>query len=972
MELISTQFSSDRLDFQAMFEAAPSPYLILAPDFTIIAVNQAYLHATRRTRDDLVGLHMFDAFPDNPLESAPTGVTNLRASLMRVLRTKQPDTMAIQKYDIPVSGADGISFEERYWSPVNSPVFNAHGEVAYIIHHVADVTAFIKTQTHAAQMESEIFHQGLELQLANKRLREANEDLERRVAERTAALEQERLYLRSLLMAVPVPISVMLGPDHRYQLQNAAHQQMTAHREIAGKLFRDAFPEAVETVLPILDRIYETGEPYHAEREGIDLSDISPEQKDGHFALSWHPLFGANGKVEGVITATMDITAQLQTEAQLRRSEAHYRSLFDSIDEGFCVIEMIFDKHGQPVDYRFCEANPAFQQQTGLQDAVGKTMRELAPDHEQHWFDIYGKVAKTGEPIRFENEARALGSWYDVYAFRIDHLAGNQVAILFKNIMEQKRAEEALRLSRQQAQEAAYLAQAERHRLDAVLQAVPVGIVVSNAQGGIELSNAAHRELWGEPVRSTRSLDDFRHYKGWWADGSDRHGQPLQAHDWPTARILRGEAASHDTIEIESFDQPPVRRVLLVSGAPIQDNDGKIVGAVVAQKDVTVRVRAEEVLQQANRQKDEFLAMLAHELRNPLAPIAAAGDLLEYGRLDEARVKQTSAIISRQVRHMTGLVDDLLDISRVTRGLVALDQTRLDAKRIVADAVEQVRPLIEARRHGLTVHTPPESAFLLGDQKRLVQVLTNLLTNAAKYTPEGGNIHLDMEVVGNHVKMVVADNGIGMAPDLIERAFDLFTQAERTPDRAQGGLGIGLALVKSLVELHGGSITVESEGIGKGSRFTVCLPHVARSVDSAQPDHAWELATAPSRSLKVMIVDDNEDVAQMLAMLVETLGHEVVVEHSSELALARARLEKPQVCLLDIGLPNIDGNELARRLRAEPELKHSVLIAVTGYGQEHDRAHAREAGFNHHFVKPVDTNKLAQLLREIDRTVTVD
>jgi PAS domain-containing protein len=355
-----------------MFEATPSPYLILAPDFIIVAVNDAYLHATRRMRDDLIGLHIFDAFPDNPLESAPTGVINLRASLLRVLRTRQPDTMAIQKYDIPVSGSNGIVFEERYWSPVNSPVLNTHGELTCIIHHVADVTAFIETQTQAAQMESEIFHQGLELQHANKRLREANEGLERRVAERTTALERERVYLRSLLMAVPVPISVLLGPEHRYQLQNAAQREMTNRRDVIGKPFREAFPEAVETVLPILDRIYDTGEPYQADRQRLSLSKLSADNKDREFALSWHPLFGANGDVEGVITATLDITTQLQTEAQLRRSEMHYRSLFDSIDEGFCVIEMIFDEHGQPIDYRFCEINPAFQQQTGLHDAVAE------------------------------------------------------------------------------------------------------------------------------------------------------------------------------------------------------------------------------------------------------------------------------------------------------------------------------------------------------------------------------------------------------------------------------------------------------------------------------------------------------------------------------------------------------------------------------------------------------------------------
>lgn len=534
------------------------------------------------------------------------------------------------------------------------------------------------------------------------------------------------------------------------------------------------------------------------------------------------------------------------------------------------------------------------------------------------------------------------------------------------DVTNQIRAEAALRKSERQAIKAARRAEAERQRLDAVLQAVPVGIVVSNINGGIVLTNAAHERLWGKLRPDTTSIGDFKLYKGWWANGADQHGRPLEPHEWTTARVLRGEEALQDIIEIESFDDLPVRRISLNSGAPVTDSEGKIVGAVVAQLDITEQVKTEQALKQADRRKDEFLAMLAHELRNPLAPISAAADLLNLGLSDEARVKQTSAIISRQVKHMTGLVDDLLDVCRVTRGLVTLEKTRLDAKRIVADAVEQVRPLIEARGHRLAVHTPPEPAFILGDAKRIVQVMTNLLTNAAKYTPEGGDIVLDMEFESDHVKMNVSDNGIGMAPDLVQRAFELFAQAERTSDRSQGGLGIGLALVKSLMELHGGDVTACSEGIGKGSRFTVCLPRLNEEASVFRKDISPAIGVALVEALKVMVVDDNADAAQMLAMFVEALGHQVFVEHNARKALEKARVVKPHVFLLDIGLPDIDGNELARRLRAQPETARAILVAVTGYGQEQDRKKAHNAGFEHHFVKPVDTTKLVSLLREID------
>ncbi|WP_194713345.1 hybrid sensor histidine kinase/response regulator [Noviherbaspirillum soli] len=374
--------------------------------------------------------------------------------------------------------------------------------------------------------------------------------------------------------------------------------------------------------------------------------------------------------------------------------------------------------------------------------------------------------------------------------------------------------------------------------------------------------------------------------------------------------------------------------------------------------------RAEAALRQLDHRKNEFLAMLAHELRNPLAPISAAADLLRVAKLDEARISQTSRVITRQVAHLNSLVDDLMDVSRVTRGLVKLNRQLVDAKRIIADAVEQVGPLIEARRHQLVVHTAPEAAYILGDYKRLVQVLTNLLHNAAKYTPEGGHIVLRMEVCDGQVSFMVADNGVGMQPDLVKRAFELFVQGERTPDRSAGGLGIGLALVKSLVELHQGKVSVVSRGVGTGSEFTVMLPRVSRPSESYVSEHDAKLQLSDT-CLRLMVVDDNVDAAQMLGMLLQAVGHQVSIEHESQRALERARIERPDACLLDIGLPDMDGNELARRLRAQHETAGSLLIAITGYGQEHDREVANAAGFDHHFVKPIDTAQLIALLSEL-------
>lgn len=387
-------------------------------------------------------------------------------------------------------------------------------------------------------------------------------------------------------------------------------------------------------------------------------------------------------------------------------------------------------------------------------------------------------------------------------------------------------------------------------------------------------------------------------------------------------------------------------------------------GVALFFRDITARKASQAQLEQAARRKDEFLAMLAHELRNPLAPITAAAELLQTATLDALQIGKTSEIIDRQVRHMTGLVDDLLDVSRVTLGLIELDHASLDVHRLVRDAVEQVAPLIRARHHHLALQLTPDATLVQGDRQRLVQVIANLLNNAAKYTPEGGHLCLSTEVRDGQVRIEVRDNGIGMTPEMVSSAFDLFSQAGRTSDRSSGGLGLGLALVKSLVELHHGSAACESPGLGQGSSFTVCLPQRLLPDEPAAPPAGAAQEPAPGPALRILVVDDNADAAAMLAMLLETSGHAVWVEHGWRGALDCARAHAPQVCLLDIGLPEVDGNELAQMLRAQPETAPSLFIAVTGYGQANDRRQTLAAGFHHHLVKPIDTDELAALLAQ--------
>ncbi|HEU4853381.1 MAG TPA: ATP-binding protein [Telluria sp.] len=379
------------------------------------------------------------------------------------------------------------------------------------------------------------------------------------------------------------------------------------------------------------------------------------------------------------------------------------------------------------------------------------------------------------------------------------------------------------------------------------------------------------------------------------------------------------------------------------------------------------RVQAAEALMLADVRKDQFLAMLAHELRNPLAPISAAAELLKLKGVPAERVATTADIISRQVRHMTGLVDDLLDVSRVTSGMVGLESGFVDMKDIVADAVEQVRPLIEARQHRCSVETPSGEACVEGDYKRLVQVLANLLNNAAKYTPEGGTIKVTLEAHPRQVVLRVADTGMGMAPELLPHVFELFSQAERTPDRTQGGLGIGLALVRSLVELHGGTVAATSAGIGLGSEFVVRLPAAHPERPAPSPGHGAPAVREDRGGRRVLLVDDNADAAQMLAMYLEACGHAVTVRNEALGALELAGQQPFDAFLLDIGLPGMDGNELARRLRSLEASRHALLAAITGYGQQADKELAVEAGFDYFFVKPVDPGAIADILANIRR-----
>ena len=892
-----------------------------------------------------------------------------------------------------------------------------------------------------------------------------------------------------LLLSSNHPMFIWWGDD-LIQFYNDGYSHTMGperHPSALGQPGRACWAEAWDLIGPDIERVMRgEGSVWHEDRL-VPLTRHG-ERQDVWWTYGYSPIEDESG-IHGVLVICNDVTRDHLLRERLEQTN---HALIETMDDGFCLLEMIDDAEGRAVDYRFLEANHAFARHTGLVDSVGKTARQLVPNLEQSWVDTYDAIARSGTARRFNEGSEAMGRWFTVYASPIAHPGKRRVALLFTDITDQKKAERALQLSELAARAAAAQAEADRRRLDALLAAAPVAIIYADEHGALSSANPMSRTLWGEHPMST-SADQYAEWRGWWADGSARHGQQVGSQDWSLARALRGEAVDSDIIEIAPFGRPGERRTIFTRASAIRDEAGAIRGAVAATMDITSQVntrralqesegkfrtmteampqmvwsclpdgtndysngrwgeftglagrdltgsdwigvihpddlpnlmslwqasmasgrlfelehrirhvsgdyrwvlnralpvrddggriirwmgtvtdvhdqkQAAEELRSANARKDEFLAMLAHELRNPLAPISTAAQILKLSGGEPKRIAQAGDVIGRQVRHMVELVDDLLDVSRVTRGLVELEKVAVDLKSVIQSAIEQARPLIEKKGHTLSTRLGDANVTVIGDRKRLVQVMANLLNNAAKYTSDGGEITVCADASPGHIKLSVRDNGIGIDGALLPDIFELFTQAKRTPDRAQGGLGLGLALVRSMVALHGGQVEAASSGPGRGSCFSVILPLPAREPAAAAQPEAAKAALAPQRPLRIMVVDDNRDAAESLSILLSAVGHTVAVEESPLAALRRAGHETFDVCLLDIGLPDMDGYQLVGHLRAMPQAAHTTMIALSGYGQPQDMEASQRAGFALHLVKPVDIPHLLAVFDGLPR-----
>jgi PAS domain S-box-containing protein len=786
------------------------------------------------------------------------------------------------------------------------------------------------------------------------------------------ALAQQARRLQQLFEEAPGFMALTHGPEHVYELANGTYRQLIGMRDPVGKSVREALPELEgQGFYDLFDYVYATGVRHVGRHTPVELRNADGTLEERWVDFIFQPVTGEDGSVAGIFIQGSDVTDHVATETRWKEAAAaaaNERDRLDAVLDTAAAAIVIADADGKLVG-----ANDAMERMWGLNFPYSQSMDEYR-DWKGWWLDAEGRRKERiqahewpmARALRGEDQVREIisiepfdkpGEQRTILLggapIRDRHGAINGAVVTQMDITEQVRAEMALRES--------------ETKFRAIANAMPQ-LVWSNLPDG---THDFYNERWYE---FTGLLNGLANSEDWAAVvHPDDQAESL--------RRWRHALATGEPYDVEfrlRYHPTGEYRWCLSRAIPVRDAAGAIVRWMGTCTDVDEQRRAADDLRRASERKDDFLAMLAHELRNPLAPLKAAADLLRLQRAAPAKVHDLTAVIDRQVRHMTDLIDDLLDVSRVTRGLVELDQRPLDVKTIVANAIEQAKPLIEARAHTLHVHMGAAHAQVLGDQTRLVQVLVNLLANSAKYTHQGGRIDVtvDVETDGDagagavpEVRITVADNGSGIDGALLPRVFEIFSQGVRTPDRAQGGLGVGLALVKSLVGLHGGRVSAHSEGAGKGSAFTVALPLQAGSAQGAAVrEYDGESGSGSGSGTgavhSVMVVDDNVDATDGLAALLEAYGHRVYVRYDPAGVVDDARALRPDVFVLDIGLPGIDGFELARRLRAQRETAGALLVALTGYGQAHDRVLSKTAGFDRHFVKPVDIEELERFIVE--------
>lgn len=725
-----------------------------------IYANQPLLDLLAITLEEITGKNFFEL--PYPVDLA----TRLQEQIQQVF-----DTKTIVLDETPFTSPSG---EQGYYEYIFSPVIGADGKVEVVAGSTRETTA-------RKQMEETLREREDRLRLASQAVQAVIYDWNIKTDHVERCIE-----LLHLLGFDPSDAEVTTNSWYRTRV----------HPE-----------EDARTTKVVMDAI--------AARAATFQDEHRIRHRDGHYLWvldSGVFLYDAAGNATRCVGSITDITSRKEAEESLRQSEERYRTLFNSIDEGFAICEMLFNEENLPYDYRFLEVNPMYKKLTGLNEAIGKTGRELEPNLEEKWFKIYGDVVRTGESIRFESHLAAWDKWYDLYVTRIGDPKERKFAILFNDITERKMSEQALR--------------------------------------------------------------------------------------------------------------------------------------------------------DADRRKNDFLATLAHELRNPLTPIRSALEILNHTDKREQE-QQARMIIERQIRKIVILVDDLLEISRITRGKIKIHKELISVQSVIRDVIETIEPLMTAAKHQFTIQMPDDLVCINADEVRIAQIIINIVNNAIKYTNNGGAISLILTTESDQAVIRVKDNGIGIPTDRLERIFQLFEQVEQHGRKFQSGLGIGLSLARELTELHGGTITAYSEGEGKGSEFTLRLPLAEDQtpLDGELPceDEPTIPAFEGDRK-KILVVEDDIDIADMLKAVLEMENYTVKIANTGEYAIQLASEFLPEAALVDIGLPDIGGHEVARRLRRQ----HSdlLLLAHSGWGSDEDLQRSKEAGFDYHLVKPAEIEEIINILKK--------
>jgi PAS domain S-box-containing protein len=845
-------------------------------------------------------------------------------------------------------------------------------------------------------------------------------------------------------------------------------------------------------------------------------------QRDGQtfwIEASGHIQVDSLGNAAFINGVVFDISSRKRAEAAFGESEERYRTLFEAIDSGFCVIEVIFDANEHPRDYRFLEVNRAFESQTGLQDAVGKTAREMVPNLDEFWFQTYGKIALTGEPIHFEANADAMGRVFDVHAFRFGITNERRVAVLFTDVTQQRQQQRTLQLlvdlnratqplteaDEVMAVTARFLGEflgvnrcayaeveadedhfvitgdytrdtfsivgsfqmasfgedvlrlmregqpyiVENARTDprithnlaayeqiemlavvcvplqkdgrfvaamAVHQKVPrqwtpdevelIRLVVNGCWEVIERARAIRNlrasqarlsfmaESMPQKIFTSSASGEIDYFNQQWMEFTGLSFEQIKGWGWRQFMhpddLKRTDEAWSTALQTGQLFQIEHRfrradgeyRWHLSRAHAMRDEHDKIVMWLGSNTDIddvkqgeAEKIRLLTEAQEANRVKDEFLATLSHELRSPLTAIMGWTSILQSGKTGPHEIQRGLSTIERNARAQSQLIEDILDVSRVITGKLRLEIQPVDLRHIIEDAVASVLPAAQAKDIRLQYILDVGPILISGDPARLQQVVWNLLSNAIKFTPRAGRVQIQLEVVDAHVEISVTDNGVGIASDVLPHVFDRFRQADSSSTRAHGGLGLGLAIVRHLVELHGGVVEARSEGLGKGSVFTVKLPpvalHSAHDDDSetrsvAQPGNMRrETADAPQLDgLFVLVVDDQEDTRVFITLVLERCGARVMSVGSAAEALSALQELRPDVLLSDIGMPGEDGYSLIKRVRALPAEQggQTPAAALTAFARVEDRVKALRAGFQIHLPKPVEPMELASVI----------